>query len=66
MKTKNQELRKPVMLRLPMDIYDWLQATADTDRRTINAQAAVLFERLKALDETGRLFAQEPPVDRAN
>ena len=38
----------PVMLRLPEDIYDWLQSKADKERRTINAQAAMLFEILKS------------------
>lgn len=51
MKQDKKTTRVPVMLRLPEDIYNWLQAKADKERRTINAQAAILFERLKAQDD---------------
>lgn len=41
----------PVMLRLPEDVYNWLLSKAEKERRTINSQAAILFEKLKAEDE---------------
>lgn len=45
------ETSHPVMLRLPEDVYNWLLSKAEKERRTINSQAAILFEKLKAEDE---------------
>lgn len=60
---QEKRITKPVMLRLPEDIYNWLLFKADKERRTINAQATILFEKIKAMeDETDTPFTvtQEP------
>lgn len=61
MKQEKKVNRIPVMLRLPEDVYAWLQTKADKERRTVNAQATLLFEQLMALDKPDKTVTQEPP-----
>lgn len=59
---QNKKRVHPVMLRLPEDVYNWLIAKADKERRTVNSLATVLFEKLKAAEDgTDSLVAVAQP-----